>query len=730
MRNKNWLLIPPLPDKSKHFVLMNFLNPFFLLGLLAVAIPVLIHLVNLRRPKKVPFSTLAFLEELKKSTIKRIRIKQYLLMALRALAILMLALALARPFLPPTLTGSSSSNEPKAIAIIIDNSASMSRIGSQGPLIDQAKDVATTIINNARAEDRFIVATTNGASEALSFTGATRALELSGQVESNQTGNFISQKLQLVYNQLQQAPQKQAIVYLISDMQESQLQELSSFQSETAQENKPVVFQMVGLGDINQQNLAITNVQLESQMLSKGSPVTLSVEVKNTGDVAAGNQFVSLEIGDRMLGQYQTELEPGQSQEFVFEINPSSTGDIIGRAILEGDEIVYDNTRYFVIRIPESRSVLLLNQQEQSSSEFVSYLKPALDAARQTNTQITFDEQTVEEANQSNWSNYDVVIFDGIREIPEYWFADLQRYVQNGNGLMLFPSEQGNISNYNSFLNLFNAGSFTNVNGEYASFKPSGSLAGLVEGHPILDELFDKEEEDQISLNLPELFFYYTFEEPNNTGSYQILESENGSSVLAEQRFGDGKVLISSIGMDPGWSNFPVNPLFAPLYYRSVLYAASTEQGGIEEHILGNRFEWEGALSSQEIQLTIGENNIRPEVQTTADGVRLSYEAREWTPGVLKIMADEVQRNVAVNQSIMESEFATLESGALDNLIEGNFAMNEVIEAANLSNEELQSQLKTASFGKEIWNWLIWIALVLLVAETLITRLYKAETIS
>ena len=245
-----------------------------------------------------------------------------------------------------------------------------------------------------------------------------------------------------------------------------------------------------------------------------------------------------------------------------------------------------------------------------------------------------------------------------------------------------------------------------------------------------MDELFDKERDEQISLNLPELFFYYTYEGSGNTGSYQILETENSSPILAEQRFGDGKVLVSSIGMDPGWSNFPVNPLFAPLYYRSVLYAASTEQGGIEEHVLGHPFEWEGDISGQDIQLNIGDFNIRPEVQTTADGIRISYPGKEWTPGVLNIVADGIQRRVAVNQDIMESEFATLDSEELKNLMEEKLAVNEIIEASSLSDEQLQNQLKTASFGKEIWNWLIWIAFVFLIAESLITRLYKAETIS
>ncbi|MGK7370284.1 MAG: BatA domain-containing protein, partial [Candidatus Halalkalibacterium sp. M3_1C_030] len=167
---------------------MNFLNPFFLLGILAVAVPVVIHLINLRRPQKVQFSTLSFLNELKKSTIRKIRIKQYLLMALRALAVLFLALALARPFLPPTLTGSSGSDNPKAIGIVIDNSSSMSRISSRGPLIEQAINVAKTIVEGSREEDQFIVSTTNGEQPAVIFQNAARALEIIEATETENTG--------------------------------------------------------------------------------------------------------------------------------------------------------------------------------------------------------------------------------------------------------------------------------------------------------------------------------------------------------------------------------------------------------------------------------------------------------------------------------------------------------------------------------------------------------------
>ncbi|HBQ61566.1 MAG TPA: hypothetical protein DD671_18635, partial [Balneolaceae bacterium] len=106
---------------------MSFLNPLFLFALVAVGLPLLIHLLNLRRPQKVSFSTLAFFRELKNTTIKRIRIKRYLLLILRLLAIACLALVLARPFLPPALSGGGSAQAPALNAVLLDNSISMSR---------------------------------------------------------------------------------------------------------------------------------------------------------------------------------------------------------------------------------------------------------------------------------------------------------------------------------------------------------------------------------------------------------------------------------------------------------------------------------------------------------------------------------------------------------------------------------------------------------------------------
>ncbi|MEO1630684.1 MAG: BatA domain-containing protein, partial [Bacteroidota bacterium] len=106
---------------------MTFLNPLVLLGLAAAAIPLLIHLFNFRKPRQVDFSTLAFLKELQRSTMRRVRVKQWLLLALRTLAILCLVLAFARPAVEGAWAGLFGGRVPTSMAVVIDNSLSMTQ---------------------------------------------------------------------------------------------------------------------------------------------------------------------------------------------------------------------------------------------------------------------------------------------------------------------------------------------------------------------------------------------------------------------------------------------------------------------------------------------------------------------------------------------------------------------------------------------------------------------------
>ncbi|WP_445666739.1 BatA domain-containing protein [Fodinibius sp. AD559] len=709
---------------------MNFLNPLFLVGLLAVTLPVIIHLINLKRPQKVAFSTLSFFNELRKSTIRRIRIKQYLLLALRTLAVLFLALALARPFLPPTITGSASSGESRSVAILIDNSASMSRIGTNGPLIKQAKDIVDRIIRNGDSDDKFLIKTTNITDATnTGFVGGSRAITLLDDITSVNRGNYTAGQFKEMYKQLKDVRDTQSVLYIVSDGQSSQLSSLEELELGEETKAKSISVQLIQLEEVKQQNVAVKSVSLESQLLSPGSPITLSVEVENTGDVAVANQFVSLQIEGEMTGQYETSLESGETKEFLFELVPEEVGYLSGQIFLEGDEVDFDNTRHFVVHIPRQRSILLVNNNRESSS-FTSYIAPTLEAAMQTNARIIFEEKQVDGIEQEEWTDYNGLILNGLTSIPSYWHQGLRQYVQDGGGILFFPSEQGEIESYNQFFSLFNAGRFDNVVGEYGSFETITKMGELEEGHPVLDGIFDKKEDEELRVDLPSLFYYYHYEPASNSNSLTLLEAANDDVLLAEHRFGDGMLLTSTLGADPGWSNFPVNPLFAPMYYRTILYASSPERGGLQQHYLGSTFKWVESISETDVTLSINGKHYKPEVQRQSDGTRIVYEGREWEPGILEISAGDQKMQVAVNQDIMESHFDTLNKEQWQNILDDKTHTPDIIAAGDLSNDKLDEQLGSSVFGKEIWNWFIWIALLFLVTETLVTRLYKAESTS
>lgn len=132
---------------------MTFLNPALLLGLIAAAIPILLHLLNLRRLRTIEFSTLTFLKELQRTRIRRLKIRQLLLMVLRTLLVMLLVLAFARPTLKGSIMGSIGSHGKTTIVLLIDDSFSMTASDQQGELLKQAKQTALAIVGLLKEGD-------------------------------------------------------------------------------------------------------------------------------------------------------------------------------------------------------------------------------------------------------------------------------------------------------------------------------------------------------------------------------------------------------------------------------------------------------------------------------------------------------------------------------------------------------------------------------------------------
>lgn len=700
---------------------MSFLNPIFLFALVAVGLPLLIHLLNLKRPQKVAFSTLAFFRELKNTTIRRIRIKRYLLLLLRLLAIACLALVLARPFLPPGLSGGGNAQAPALNAILLDNSISMSRIGKQGPMFEYAREIIGEIEESAKDEDRFMLQLTNGEGEFTNILSRANLQKTLEDVEIKPAGNFISSRLSSLIESVREAPYQNKNIFIITDGQQSQLQDLQELESEN------ITLTVIDVGEVEVQNTVVADISASTNMIGTDIPFTLNIELANRSEVPAVNQFVSLEFEGQNAGQYSVALEANERKIFAFEITPSKTGSAKGQITIEGDEFQPDNQYYFTVQVPETRNVLWVSE-DYTSPDFISYTGAMLRVAGENDAQLSYREANPDYFETADLSQFDAIILDAVESIPNYSFQALQVFVQEGGGLMFFPSENGDLRNYNSLFAQFNAGQFVGIQGEYASFSSVATADELLEDHPAFSGLFEREQNEQLRFTNPNIYYYLKLQTTSSGTGFNLLTMNNGDVLVHEKQFGEGNLMIAAIGNDPGWSNFPVKPLFAPFYYRLLLYSASSDQGGFANHRLGTSFSWQGNIDGEKAVIKIGEDVIKPTVDVVSSGIRLRYPAREWTPGFVTVTDENREYVLSANLDTGESDFTETGEDQFENILQGTDIA--WVNAAELEGEALRNEIMASGFGKEIWNWFMMAGLLFLITETLVSMWYKAETVT
>jgi len=700
---------------------MSFLNPLFLFALFTVGVPLLIYLLNIRKPKKVSFSTLAFFDALKSTALKKIKIKRWLLLALRTLAIVMLVIAASRPFLPPDI-GWSDQSQPKVIAILIDNSPSMERINQNGPLLEQAKELAGKIVNMAEGEARFSVNVTNGDPLNMPLLSPESATRRINEIEMVNGGNFLTDRIRAESEALMQAEEPNKVFYLVTDGQASQLEPL---RSENTADTDEIFFQVIKLGTARVSNLAFTNVQLENRQTEIAGEQQLRIFVENVSEQAVSNAFFSMRIGDELIVQQSLSLETGATAEVVLSVPETNSNVIPVELFLEGDDLTFDNTFYAAIRQPEDKKVLVIHE-DRSGSGFQSYLRPLLIAASQSQEVFQVDFIELDDVSVSGFNNYDAIVIDGLRNVPDYITQPLVDHIQSGAGLLFLPAANGSLNSYNRFLSFAGTGSYTDVIGSYGSFDSIDRIDEPNDGHPMLDTVFETGENEEIRVNSPELFYYLQIEMGSN--EIPVLRNRVGSPMFVESKLGMGKMIYSAIGSDPGWSNFPVKPFYAPFFYRMVNYLMQGSGAELVTHSLGEEFSLQFNGNSESVRLVKDGEEIIPRISQTFQGPILSYRGAEWTPGWLTVENDEKSTVVGVNQNAMESEPQTLSSSEMGALMNNQFTNANVLDV-DLTGSEGEMELQNATFGREIWYWFIFLAFTLLIAESLVSRHYKAEII-
>ncbi|MCB0743638.1 MAG: BatA and WFA domain-containing protein, partial [Ignavibacteriae bacterium] len=540
---------------------MVFLNPAILLGLLAASIPIIIHLLNFRKLKKVEFSTLSFLKELQKSKIKNIKIKQWLLLLIRTLIIIFLVLAFARPTLESVNFIGSTGSAKSSVVFILDNSFSMSYVNDKGSIFNQSKKAIKAVLEKQQDGDEIFFITISDSIKKTS--NKENALLILDNIKTTQLTRSLSSVIEIAAETLTKSQNINKEIYLFTDYQKSTFfrKEKDSLKIKI----DDIKLYSFNMSTVNPENFSVSNLKLENSIIELKKPLTFSASVNNFSDNPINNFSTSLFINDERVAQQNITLPSNGNKTIEFETNLKETGLIEARLELEEDNILEDNIAYYNFKVPEKINVLLVYDDISEINFLEAALKPATSSDR-----IKVTLKSINAIQFVKIEDFDMVflVTSGNIAMPQ-----LANYVKDGGSLVFFPRNNVEINRINNLLNLMDLPKIDKIIQTNETELNFAEFDKIDFAHPIFKNLFSNSNKQQVES--PNIFKYVKYFPSLTVKS--IIQLNDKSIFLGEKNFDNGKILFFNISPDLNSGNFPLKGIFAPLITKSVFYLSSNQ---------------------------------------------------------------------------------------------------------------------------------------------------------
>lgn len=695
---------------------MTFLNPAVLFGLLAASIPIIIHLLNLRKLKKIEFSTLQFLKELQKNKIRKIKIKQWLLLALRVLIILAIVTAFARPTLVGVSIGGTTSAAKTTAIFILDDTFSMSVVDQNGSYFNQAKEAIKNILTQFEEGDEFGLVLVSHQPDEIEMTSNLKKFEQEIEATnisfaSGKLNNAIIKASQLIGD----AKNFNKEIYLFTDFQKGRLaneDEIIDLKEQLGEQVRLYSFNYSGKEVFN---FGIDELKINTQIFEKDKPVKFDAEVKNYSERAKENLVVSLFIDGERLAQQSLNLNPGESKTASLEAPAKKFGYSEALVEIEEDDILQDNNRFSSFFIPEKIPVLILADNLDDTK--------LIDAALKSVSESGYFDITIKKTEQISGlqlNNFQVIILLSDN------FADAQvklnQFLSSGKGIIIFPSSATDGTGFNSSLSsigISSVGSFVKMdNGQSIHFSETDF------NHPLFQNIFMDEKKKQIES--PEIYSYFKINSGGKGKS--IIKLEDESSFLSEYSISDGKVLLFSSSPVFSWSDFPIKGIFAPLVTKSVMYLSpynKSEANYLAGEIVNVNVSERTLPQIRVVRPDKSEDFINIDEKQTSDFI--SYSATSLSGSYKFYSGEKLLASANINTDPAESVTQYLSESDFDDYLEKINFNGKHIRIDR--NENPTQMILQARFGSELWRYFVLLAILLALVEMTIARNAKKEIV-
>jgi len=687
---------------------MSFLNSGFLWLLPLVGLPLLIHLLGRRRYQVVEFSTLRFLKSLQTDVLRRLKIRQIILLIIRTLLILGLILIFARPYHSGTTPGifvAKGSN----LYLIVDNSASMSLSRLGQTRFESALEIINSGIRNIDFPVNLNLISTTQSPAIIRHSRVNSPGDLPRELSKLTTTNFggkILLALQVAVDDIIKNNDPNGIIWLVSDFQRSNLSEepLSHKLLEEIRTHKIrlVLFPVSGETD----NAAIGGLNFVEEIHAKDKPVTLHANLLNW-QTRSAEIPVSLFIEEERVGQALLKIASTKNTPVNFEFMPFNTGVLSGYLETDEDDFPLDNRRFFVLDIPDRLKILIVGKQATDGS----FILKALQASPDQTVSARFI--TSEYLANENLSAYDGLIFTNVSSLSAASQNALDNYLDNGGGLLLFACHDGALENFNTlWANRFGFPRWHDT--RRATDDAFLGVGNFDPVHPIFRGLW--------SNNIAPANLARFFQIPGlicGPSQKVLMTFDDGTPLLVETQRDAGRTIMLATVPEGDWTDLPFSGIFPVLMQRVVLY------------ISGSAAQPIGYATGDSLVIArIPGENALPQIQTPsgrrftphAIDERYTFEATDET-GIYTVYRDgnraerfavNLPESETVGEFFTENDFRTL--------IKANPANVAVV------NEISNGALNQLTLTHEYTTLLLLLVLFLAAAETYLGRLNRAET--
>jgi len=606
---------------------MQFYHPEILFGLFALAIPIIVHLFQLRKFKIEPFTNVAFLQKLVISSRKSSKLKKWLSLIARLLTFTFLVIAFSQPFIPnPNLSGKA-----KEINIFLDNSLSMSLKGENTTLFNQAKE---ELLSSLPSDQNYNLVTHNEVYRNLNTEEFKSILFDIDYYPKAINLDKILQKTEAVFN----SENKKEMV-ILSDFQ------YFNIDQDSLDLSSNINYNFINYKSQNPLNLSIDSVYLESSASGK----LLKFQVSSS-DPISQNVPISIYNGKQLLGRFSLKFSNQKNISYNFNIEQDELNN--GKIEIEDIGLKYDNEIFFSVSKPETINVLVISE---NSSQYLDrvYKNERLQYKQVLVRNLEFEEITAS----------DVVILNEVEEMSNPLKISITNFNNEGGVVAIIPSKKANINSYNSLFSELGLEPFSRLNNNEIK------LTDINLDHPLFNGVFTRDIDNFDYPTFKSYFAHYSSE--------KALSFSNGLSFLESK----SNIFRFNAPITDN-SNFMQSPLFVLSFFNIALRSKNEE---LLYLMMGNDYtvKLKEKLQQDEVlKVSKNEFNFIPFQKAKGKTIKINFDDYPEKPGQYYLLntAKDTLDILSFNIPRNESELQYLDTAALEN-INTYFSFENYVEA-------------------------------------------------